>query len=42
LSRGFDKNKIKKVLERLNLTEKTRPAELSVEMWITLFDYLNS
>ncbi|HQM35144.1 MAG TPA: 16S rRNA (adenine(1518)-N(6)/adenine(1519)-N(6))-dimethyltransferase, partial [Candidatus Paceibacterota bacterium] len=42
LSRSFDKNKIKKVLERLNLTEKTRPAELSVEMWITLFDYLNS
>lgn len=42
LSRGFDKNKIKKVLERLNLTEKTRPAELSVEMWITLFKNLNS
>lgn len=42
LSREYSKEKIKKVFERLNLTEKTRPAELSVEMWITLFDYLNS
>ena len=42
LSREYSKEKIKKVFERLNLTEKTRPAELSVEMWITLFEYLNS
>lgn len=42
LSREYSKEKIKQVFEQLNLTEKTRPAEISVEMWITLFEYLNS
>jgi len=41
LSEKFDKNKIKNVFKKLNLDEKIRPAELSLEMWITINKMLN-
>jgi len=41
LSSKFSKEKIKTVLESLNLAEKTRAGELSLPLWITLAKMLN-
>jgi 16S rRNA (adenine1518-N6/adenine1519-N6)-dimethyltransferase len=36
LSMNFDEQKIKNAFERLNFTERIRPHNLSVELWIKL------
>jgi 16S rRNA (adenine1518-N6/adenine1519-N6)-dimethyltransferase len=41
LSSKFDKEKIRKILAELNLSEKLRPSELSLQLWITLAEKLN-
>lgn len=41
LSSKFDKEKIREILAELNLSEKLRPSELSLQLWITLSKKLN-
>ncbi len=41
LAEKFDKNILKNIFKELKLSEKIRPAELSLEMWITLNKMLN-
>lgn len=41
LSSKFNKEKIRKILSELNLSEKLRASELSLQLWITLAKKLN-